>query len=88
MENFRRKGYGTRAVKMILGEYPEYDVSLFVLSQNAPAKKFWEKVMTDRGFQDLAKAGKVKPPTRTKIAQKEAKTDFQYWKQKTGGKTK
>lgn len=80
LQNYWRKGYGTKAVKLIIDHYPKMDVSLFVLRDNAPAKAFWENVMTKMNFKELVRLKQVEAPDKSLFKPREAETDFQYWK--------
>ena len=83
-EQFQRKGYGTKAVEQITQKWPDYDISLFILKENDPAKKFWNKTMENLGYREKVREGMIIPPDSDidpeGAGKEEPITFFQYWK--------
>jgi len=76
----QRKGYGKSAVKWIVSEHSNKDITLFILKNNAHAFMFWDAVMPEFGYKELTHLDLVTPPSDECFASSRADTVFQYWK--------
>ena len=70
-KEYRRKGYGTEMVRLIVDSYPSMDFSAFILEYNTIAIEFWEKVFDFLGYSERTSVGNIRA--------KGNNTVFKYW---------
>ena len=68
---YRRKGYGTEMVRLIVDSYPSMDFSAFILEYNTIAIEFWGKVFDFLGYSERTSVGNIRA--------KGNNTVFKYW---------
>lgn len=76
------EGIGKEALYTLLDYMPgnREDLSLYVLEKNTPAIGFFNHVMEQKGYTDLARKKIILPPPEAFEEAKNDKYEFQFWR--------